>query len=203
VDYDRNLARGIRPHGLRAVADTLLDATAGDSALIGAVADPLRRRTPEETLTAIHQYLKSSLKMIEPATWNHPARRRRTSVEIMEEGAWGCSAHAQVACHLARACGIPAILVKTLNVDWIERRNRGDGRGEGHVFVEVLVGDAVGLWDAQGGRLHVSEYDSYSPRFGDKLIYEKGGPEALILSHHGQVWEAETRQRFPVTRTVC
>lgn len=131
--------------------------------------------------------------MIEPAAWNHPARGRRTSVEILTEGASGCSAHAQVACHLARACGIPVILVKTLDVDWIEKGNQGDGRGAGHVFVEVLIGDAVALWDAQRGRVHVAACDAHSDRFHDKLIYDKGGPERLMLSHHGPIWEAETK----------
>lgn len=181
-------------------ADVALDITAGDAATIRDTAVSLKRPTPEETLAAIHGYLKASLKMIEPATWNHLARGRKTSVEILREGAWGCSAHAQVACHLARACGIPAILVKTVNVDWIENGNQGDGRGAGHVFVEVLIGDSVALWDAQGGRLHVAEYDPRSDQFRDKLIYEKGAPDALTLSHHGPAWEAETRQRFPTAR---
>jgi hypothetical protein len=183
-------------------SDAVLDATAGDAAVIRAIAVLLKRTTPEATLTAIHQHLKTSLNMIEPATWNHPARGCRTSVEILREGAWGCSAHAQVACHLARACGIPAILVKTLNVDWIEKGNREDGRGEGHVFVEVLIGNTIGLWDAQGGRLHVAAYDPHSNRFGNQLIYDKGGPGELILSHHGPVWEAETKQRFPTRRAA-
>ena len=183
-------------------SDAALDATAGDAVVIRAIAVSLKRVTPEETLTAIHHYLKTSLNMIEPATWNHPARGRKTSVQILREGAWGCSAHAQVACHLARACDIAAILVKTLNVDWIEKGNRGDGRGEGHVFVEVLIGDTIGLWDAQGGRLHVGAYDPHSNRFGDKLIYDKGGPETLILSHHGPAWEAETKRRFPTRRAA-
>jgi hypothetical protein len=179
-------------------SDVNLDPMVGDPSVITGMADGLKRPTAKETLDAIHQYLADNLKMVEPATWDHPSRGRKTSVEILREGAWGCSAHAQVACHLARACGIPAILVKSLNLEWINRKNRGDGHGEGHVYVEVLREGRPALWDAQGGRL----FDKYDPNAavtpdGLRRIYEKGGPDRLVLSHHGKEWEEETGRLFP------
>lgn len=110
--------------------------------------------------------------------------------------AWGCSAHAQVALHLARSCGIPAILVKSLDWRWLEHDNQSDGRGTGHVYVEVIVDGKVRLWDAQGGVLHTN-YDPECSEFENRLIYEKGSPEELVLAHHGPEWEAETARRFP------
>lgn len=177
-------------------SDTNLDATAGDVAQIRGIAHALRRSTPEETLAAIHQYL-SSLSTTD-AGWNSPNREPRTSTDMLEhQVAWGCSAHAQVACHLARACGIPAILVKTLNLDWIQEKNQGDGRGEGHVYLEVLVDDKAMLWDAQAGNV-CRDYDPTQTHVVERrYIYDKGGPDEIILSHHGPKWEAETRCRFP------
>ena len=180
-------------------SDTNLDPTAGERSVIANVAAQLKRDSPNETLSAIHTYLDRSVKVIDPASWDHALRCRRTSVQILQEGAWGCSAHAQVACHLARACGIPAILAKALDVDWIERDNQGDGRGRGHVYVEVLCGGRPLLWDAQGGSL-VEGYDLDSglvPAIPRRLVYDKGGPDAIVLSHHGTEWEDETRRLFP------
>jgi len=115
---------------------------------------------------------------------------------------WGCSAHAQVACHLAQACEIPAILVKTLNHDWITRENAGDGRGSGHVYVEVIVDRVPALWDAQGGTLF-EDYDptaTITPDGYRRSIYDKGSPDSVVLSHHGVQWEEETKRLFPSAR---
>jgi hypothetical protein len=183
-------------------SDTYLDPAAGKPSVIRGIAAGLKQETAEKTLLAIHTYLDGSMRMIEPAAWDHPSRRRTTSVEILREGAWGCSAHAQVACHLARACGIPAILAKSLDVEWIKCGNQGDGRGKGHVYVEVLMGGKRCLWDAQRGELH-EDYDPKSGLVpgGARRIYDKGGPDALVLSHHGNEWEAETKRLFPKAET--
>jgi len=179
-------------------SDLDLDEMAGDPSVIRSAAAGLNRPTVGGTLKAIHQYLGANLQMVEPATWGSPSRGRKTSVQILREGAWGCSAQAQVACHLARACGIAAILVKSMSVDWMSRKNRGDGHGEGHVYVEVLKDGRPALWDAQGGVLH-ENYDPNSELTpnGVHRIYEKGSPESLVLSHHGRVWEDETKRLFP------
>jgi hypothetical protein len=171
--------------------------------VIASIAKGLKRPVLRETLDAIHRYLAVNLRMVERSSYSHPSRCRRgrkTSVEILQGEAWGCSAHAQVACHLARACGIPAILVKSLTVDWVDWKNRGDGKGEGHVFVEVLD-DKPALWDAEGGVLH-EEYDSKAATTpdGKRYIYDKGSPDRLVLSHHGKQWEEETRRMFPAPR---
>ena len=184
---------------MRAVTeqDIRLDATAGDVAPLQRIAESLKRGRLEETLLAIHQRLKSICVPDSQAFWNSPLRGRRTSTDMLSpETAWGCSAHVQVACHLARACAIPAILVKTLSVRWIQHENRGDGRGNGHVYVEVLAHGKPCLWDWQGGRLH-ADYNGKTEVVEGRRIYQKGDPEELILSHHGLEWEAETTRLFP------
>ncbi len=184
-------------------SDVNLDETAGDAAVLERIAAGLKRPAARDTLAAIHRYLATNLRMVEHASYTHPIRGRRTSVEILGSEAWGCSAHAQVACHLARACGIPAILVKSLDVVWVETKNRGDGYADGHVYVEVLSDGKPALWDVQGGRL----YENYDPAAaktpnGYHYIYEKGGPDVLVLSHHGPQWEAETKRLFPRPRKL-
>jgi hypothetical protein len=184
-------------------SDVNLDETAGDRSVLEGIAAGLKRPTVRDTLAAIHQHLGTNLKMVECASYTHPIRGRRTSVEILGSEAWSCSAHAQVACHFARACAIPAILVKSLDVAWVDWKNQGDGYGQGHVYVEVLKDGKPALWDAQGGRLH----ENYDPAAattpdGTRYIYEKGGPDVLVLSHHGREWEEETRRLFPRARKL-
>ena len=177
--------------------DIDLDATAGDPFFIRGVAANLKRESVEDTLDAIHGHLRDTLKI--ESAWKHRSRRRLTSQQmLLHLEAWGCSAHAQIACHLARACGIPAILVKTLDLKWIEHDNQGDGRGSGHVYVEILAEGRPALWDAQGGRLQ-RRYapDSMFVAVGQRVIYDKGGPDTVVLSHHGEEWEEQTRRLFP------
>jgi transglutaminase-like putative cysteine protease len=182
-------------------SDVNLDETSGERSVIEDIAARLKRPTVRETLDAIHHYLKTNLKMVKDPTYGHASRGRRTSVQMLRSEAWGCSAHAQVACHLARACGIPAILVKSLAVEWLDWNNQGDGRGAGHVFVEVLNDGRPALWDAEGGYLH-ENYDPTAATAPDGMhvLYEKGGPDRLVLSHHGPRWEQETKQLFPRAR---
>lgn len=178
-------------------SDTVLDQTAGDVEQLKRIATTLRQGRNDDTLKAISEHLRSICVPDKEAFWDSSLRDRRVSSDMLAPGsAWGCSAHAQVACHLARACGIPAILVKSLNVRWIDIDNSGDGRGHGHVWVEVLLHGKACLWDAQSGRLY-EDYDPQSDRIEDKRIYETGGPNELVLSHHGSEWEAETRRLFP------
>jgi transglutaminase-like putative cysteine protease len=184
-------------------SDVNLDETAGDRSVLEGIAAGLKRPTVRDTLAAIHEYLKVNLKKVKDPTYGHPSRGRKSSVEMLRSQAWGCSAHAQVACHLARACGIPAILVKALNVAWVEKENQGDGLGAGHVYVEVLINGKPALWDPEGGYL----YEGYDPMAaitpnGSHYIYEKGDPDVLVLSHHGPQWEEETRRLFPRPRKV-
>jgi transglutaminase-like putative cysteine protease len=182
-------------------SDVNLDETAGDRSVLEGIAAGLKRPTVRDTLAAIHEYLEAKPKKVKNPTYGHPSRGRKSSVEMLRSEAWGCSAHAQVACHLARACGIPAILVKSLKVSWVDFENQGDGLGAGHVYVEVLNNGKPALWEPEGGSL----YESYDPTAaitpnGSHYIYEKGSPDALVLSHHGPQWEEETKRLFPRAR---
>src|SRR5688572_24114590 len=110
-----DLSRGT--HERSATQDAALDSTAGDVHVIQQLAGKLKRDSPERTRAAITNQLRSIC--VPRAFWNsHLQGERKSSEMLAPERAWGCSAHAQIACHLARACEIPAILVKSLNSDW-------------------------------------------------------------------------------------
>lgn len=85
----------------------------------------------------------------------------------------------------------------------LDRKNRGDGRGSGHVYVELL-GDAgtPALWERQGARLY-ENYDpeaTETPDQSNRVVYDKGGPDSVLLSHHGLEGEDETKRLFPKLR---
>ena len=192
----------MRKPSVRSVIDSdrALDLTAGDVAAVVTEARACLRQDSIGTLRAIDQRL-STIKDFDDLRFASPDRRVRTSSEMLAlNKAWGCSAIAQVACHLARATGVPCILVKSMNKSWIARKT-GDGYGRGHVFVEVLIDGQRHLWSPRyglvpgyrAGDLTVDDGDSEGPR----LIYDTGAPGELVLSHEGPRWEAETKYRFP------
>lgn len=177
--------------------DTSLDTTAGVVAVIEREAKACERQDRFGTLRAIDQRL-GAIKDFDDLGWESMDRRPRTSSDMLAlNRAWGCSAIAQVACHLARALRVPSILVKSMNKSWIARKT-GDGYGRGHVFVEVLIDGQRDLWSPkyglvpgyQPGDLTVDDGDTEGPR----LIYDTGAPDELVLSHQGSHWEAETKR---------
>ncbi len=100
---------------------------------------------------------------------------------------------------LARACGIPAVFVKTMDADWI-REFRATGTcasWRGHVFLEVHLDGRWQLLDAQALRL----YDDYAPAMrmlpGNRYAYDKGAdPRQLVLSLDWERWKRQTAAYF-------
>jgi len=73
----------------------------------------------------------------------------------------GGAEHALVYGSLSRACGIPTVWVKSLDVRWIRQfvsSGRFDG-GSGHVYLEVFLAGRWRLLDATQDEL----FDSYDP----------------------------------------
>jgi hypothetical protein len=174
----------------------VLDPTAGDASIVRREAEDFRRETPEETLRAIDQRLRRL--QDGDLRYTSPDRGPRTTRDMLERNVvWGCSARAQVACHLARACGICAILAKSLDESWLKYENKGDGLANGHVYVEVLLNGQTRLWNPGSGV--VNGYVPTEPVIeeGRRRIYDKGGPDEVVLSHHGPQWEEETKRLFP------
>lgn len=167
----------------------------GNAARIREVAEELQRPAPAATLRAIDRWIHDHLKNDE-----NQAYRWRNFDDVMRSGTYGsCADYAIVFASLARACGIPAVFVKTMDSDWIyEFRTTGNCTSwRGHVFLEVYLDGRWQLLEPQGLRL----FDLYDPRMrhlpGARYAYDKGAdPKAMILSLDWERWKAQTASYF-------
>jgi hypothetical protein len=178
-----------------------LDPKAGSERAIRAIAEGLKRKTPEETLAAVDRWMARTLAWEEERfdEW------RTVEQEVADGTYGGCADHAMVYGTMLRACGIPTAWVKTMDFSWIERFRSGKfdpnrDAWSGHVFLEVHVGGAWRLLDAQGRRLYM-RYDPTARVFPDgKLAYDKGGkPWDLLLSVRWEDWKKQTAAYFQDT----
>ena len=167
----------------------------GDAKLIRDTAAPLKGAAPEASLRNIHAWMQKSL-TCDPSlcyAW-------RKFDDVLETRAYGgCADYAIAFAALARACGIPAVFVKTMDADWI-REFRAAGKCQswrGHVFLEVHLNGKWRLLDP--GALTL--YDDYATAArilpGPRWAYDKGGdPKALLLSLDWERWKTQTAGHF-------
>jgi hypothetical protein len=169
--------------------DVGLDETAGDRETIAREVERWTGRAAADMLTAVSERVRQ-LTLDPNPTYDSLHRGRRPSSDLLLGRAlvWGCSAQAQVACHLVRASGIPAILAKSLEANWMMNPIT-DGTADGHVYLEILIDDVAQLWCPSSNRLL-----DVAQNPDGRVVYDKGGPDEVILSHHGSTWEAETRE---------
>jgi Transglutaminase-like superfamily len=144
----------------------------GDAALIKKLAAPLEDEDPEQTFRNIHAFIARVPHV--PEGWEPDYRDFGRLMEGFDHA--GCASHALLFASLARACGIPAVYVKSSAHEWIRGYvAKGEtGSFSGHVFLEVFVGGKWKLLDAQGMRIW-DAHDTGDPEFpGGLLAYEKG-----------------------------
>ena len=167
----------------------------GDAAKIRSLASQLKVDDSQEaTLTSIYQWMHRNLRYDERAAYAW----RSLDEMLAARTVGGCADHAAVFGTLARAAGIPAIWVKTLDVDWIHEFRAAPQAVKswrGHVFLEVYLGGAWRLLDASAMRL----YPAYDVRTrmlpGQRLAYDKGDdPFDLVLSCRWELWKEQTRR---------
>jgi hypothetical protein len=169
-------------------------AKVGDVARIKAIGAQLKRPDPYQTLGSIGRWMRRNLRNDSRA-----AHQWRTFEQMQKDGTYGSSSdHAMFFGVLARACGIPTVWVKTMDVDWIlDFRAGAASTYEGHDFLEVFIDGAWRLLDAEGGLL----YERYDPRSrllpGPRFAYDKGGdPYDLVLSSRWDDWKQQTDEFF-------
>ena len=171
---------------------------AGDGA-VEHVGAQVRHVSPEASLGAIWRWVRDNLEDDRVQS----DYRWRTAAEIIDRKRYfGCAEHALMYGCLARACGIPVVWLKSLDVPWIRRftaTHEFDG-GSGHVYLEVFLGGRWRLLDATQDEI----FDHYDPtqrllpargvvRYG----YDKGGdPRQLVLSLDWGPWQVETQTFF-------
>jgi len=174
-----------------------LHETLGVPGRIREAAEPLKGKTDEESLRKIGRWIDANLKYDDKEAY-----KWRDVVKVVDERKYGgCADHALVFGSLARACGIPTVWVKTMDVDWIHEFRADpdafDGTWSGHVFLEVHLDKQWRLLDA----MQMKIYDRYDPKErilpGERYAYDKGGePYELILSVRWEEWKAQTREYF-------
>jgi hypothetical protein len=159
------------------------------------VAAEVKGKTPEEKLLSIYRWIHSNLvyKADAPYEW-------RDFDRLVADGNYGgCADYSVVFGTLARACGIPTVWVKTLDVDWIReyRKHGTEGTWSGHVFLEIFIHNRWVLLDDT----ELVLYENYDPKMrilpGNRYAYDKGGdPFDLVLSSRWELWKKETRAYF-------
>lgn len=163
------------------------------------LAASLQESSPEATLGAIWKWLSANLKVN-----NNPQDYGwRPVVDILRRSTYiGCADFVLVYGCLARACGIPVVWVKSMDVTWIRDfciAGHFNG-GRGHVFLEAFLDGKWQLVDASQNEA----YECYDPSLellpgpeGGRFAYDKGGdPRALVLSLDWEPWKLQTRQFF-------
>ncbi len=173
-----------------------LPATIGSREKILAIASTLKRKTPEDKLLAVGRWLEKNLRYDDKCAYAW-----RNFDAILEEGKYGgCADHAVVFGALTRACGIPCVWVKTMDLDWIREFRANEGKcavWRGHVYLEVYIHDRWALLDAT----QLILYDDYKTTErilpGSRWAYDKGGdPYELILSVRWETWKKQTAAHF-------
>src|SRR5262249_9419168 len=101
------------------------------------IASKLPGKTPEEKLVAISRWMERTLRYDANCAYAW-----REFDGVVAEGKYGgCADHALVFGALARACGIPCVWVKTMDIDWIREFTANHGKchsWRGHVYLEVF-----------------------------------------------------------------
>jgi hypothetical protein len=161
------------------------------------IAAGLKKEKAEDTFKAIGGWIDKNLRYDDKAAYAW-----RSFDKIVEDGTYGgCADHAVAFGTLARACGIPTVWVKTMDVDWIREFRAApdtfEGSWRGHVFLEVHVRGKWMLLNATELVLH-SDYDTKMRLFpGNRYAYDKGGdPYELLLSVRWEEWKKQTRAYF-------
>ncbi len=157
----------------------------------------------EKQLLAIGRYLEKRLTLRES-----DAYAWRDVPTMLRDGTFGsCADHAVAFAALARDKRIPAVFVKTMDVDWIRQFRHGGekeaGGWRGHVFLEVFVDARWALLDASSLVLYRDYATTTRVLPGNRYAYDKGDdPVQLVLSPDEKRWRAQTAaffERFDVS----
>lgn len=167
----------------------------GDEAKIRELAGKLKAGSPEKTIAAINRWIGRNLKYDGDAAY---AWRNFDDVTA-SRCFGGCADYAVTFAALARACDIPTVFVKTMDVPWIYRfcETGTCDVWSGHVFLEVYIDGKWKLLEPTGCTL----YDKYEPTQrilpGNRFAYDKGrDPYELVLSLDWEKWKKQTAAYF-------
>ena len=169
--------------------------TLGDRQAILAQSAQLKGRSDLETLRNVLNWMGKNLQCD-----SHKAYAWHNYDAVTREKAYGGCADQGLVCGvLLKAAGIPAIWVKTMDVDWIWafKKNRSWTSWSGHVFLEVWV-DQKWMLLNPGAKTVYPDYDTKARILpGNRFAYDKGNdPKDMILSLQWEDWKKQTETYF-------
>lgn len=167
----------------------------GEAAAIREQAAQLKAGSDLETIRNVLNWMERTLRYE-----SGKAYAWRDYDDVIREKAYGSCADQGIVCGvLLKAAGIPAVWVKTMDVNWIWdfKKGRSFQSWSGHVFLEVWVDRKWMLLDP-GGKLL---YQDYRPQArilpGNRFAYDKGNdPKAMVMSLQWKEWKSQTEAYF-------
>ena len=177
-----------------------LKASLGDRGAIERIAASLQGDSDEEKLRAIYTWMSENVRYNKDDARDGRYHWRNFDQLVSDKTHGGCADQSILFGALARAKGIPAVWVKTMDVDWIQEFERTKGAvssWRGHVFSEIFIDGRWRLLDET--RLKI--YDNYDPHSrilpGPRFAYDKGDdPFELVLSSRYELWKEQTSAYF-------
>lgn len=172
-----------------------IPASLGNVTAIQKQANALKGRSAKSTIRNVLTWIHKELKYD-----GEKAYAWRNYDTVVEEQCYGGCADEAIVCGvLLRAAGIPAVWVKTMDVNWIWTFKKGFPfeTWSGHVFLEVWLDGEWVLLDASQGMI----YRDYTPKArilpGNRFAYHKGDdPKAMVMSLQWEDWKEQTREYF-------
>ena len=167
----------------------------GDRTAILTQAAQLKGDSDLDTIRNVLTWMESNLKFD-----GQRAYAWRNYDDVIRQKAYGGCADQGIVCGvLLKAAAIPAVWVKTMDVNWIWafKKGRPFQSWSGHVFVEVWADKKWMLLDP-GGKLL---YPDYRPQArilpGNRFAYDKGNdPKAMVMSLQWEEWKLQTEAYF-------
>lgn len=155
----------------------------------------LRGGNDQKTVRNVVEWVNNQLKYD-----GEKAYSWRNFDDVNRDKCYGGCADQGIACGvLLKAAGIPALWVKTMDVDWIWdfKRNRPFNAWSGHVFLEIYIDGEWVLLDPGSQQI----YRGYSTKSrilpGNRFAYHKGNdPKEMIMSLQWDEWKEQTTSYF-------
>ena len=167
----------------------------GDQEAIAAQAILLKGSDDRKTLANILRWMDTQLKYDGDRAYEW----RNFDTVVSENCYGGCADQAIVCGVLLKAAGIPAIWVKTMDVNWIWdfKKSRHFNSWSGHVFLEIFLEGKWVLLDPGASRIYV-DYSSHSRILpGYRFAYHKGNdPKRMVMSLQWEEWKQQTVSFF-------
>ena len=178
------------PEKYLAIAESL-----GDLDAIAKQAEELKGTNDQKSLKNILNWMQSTLKYD-----GEQAYHWRNFDTVVSQGCYGGCADQAIVCGvLLKSAKIPAVWVKTMDVQWIWdfKKKRSPKSWSGHVFLEVYLDGKWVLLDPGAFRVYVD----YSPKArilpGNRFAYHKGNdPKQMVMSLQWEEWKRQTTAYF-------